>query len=209
MDSRPRPTSCAPTLRGAPSLVPSPGQPQPTPTRDLVRRKPSKAGAGAHTPASWGGEARRACPRGRDGPRLTSAGFSSVLSRPRLPRPALRSSAQPWAGVGVGGRPLCHEVARPTPCVWRTPSAGGFVCPSPSVLVCPAAALWALDAGHFTLLGRGPRALSGPCGDAPPRRGPAGVPFPGGLRTTVSLSRPAFVNRRIDKRPEGWSPQIY
>lgn len=84
--SRPRPTSWARVLRGAPFLVPSPWQPEPASALGSLQRDRSRAGAGAHTPANRGGAALKACPRGRDGPRLPSAGFSSVLARPHRPQ---------------------------------------------------------------------------------------------------------------------------
>lgn len=154
----PRPTSWAPVLR-----APLPGP--------LTRAARASAAAGSRAdgaelsrsgsphPSDPGPGGARGLPSGgRDGP---PPHLRAILVGSVPPPP---SCAPPWAG---GSSSVLRGCA-PAPCGGRAPSAGPSVCPAPSVRVCPAAALWALDAAHRTSPWRGPRALSGPNGDAPP-----------------------------------------
>lgn len=119
-------------------------EPEPEPT-------PQRTGAGRRSGTALGGGTAPASPP-RDSRRFWPASAFAARGPPRGP------ARRP----GPGGRPLCARVALRARCVRRAPSAGLSVCPAPSVRVCPAAALWALDAAHGTPHWRGPRALSGP-----------------------------------------------
>ena len=116
--------SWARDLRGAPSPAPSPGQPERAAARLRELRERSRAGAGVHTPEGQGGAGAQGLPSGAGrAPGLTSAGFSSVLSRPRRPRPAPASCSQSGRGAALSStaqsRPLlasvrCHPPGCPS-----------------------------------------------------------------------------------------------
>lgn len=142
---------------------------EPTPQQPGAGRHSGPAPAGGTAPASPLRDSRLSCPA------------------PAALGPPLQPALLPWRG----GRLLRCGATRlywPASCVRRASSAGLSICPAPSVLVSPAAALWALDASHFTALRRCRWALADPCRDAPLRRGPVEVPFLDGLRTTPGLS---------------------
>lgn len=185
-----------------PARFPGPGPPRRPLPGTLTRAAPAGAGAGPRAEAAEPGRSRSPRPsgpgRGRHSgpalgggtaPDLTSAGFSSVLSRPRRPRHAPRPARSPWLGVRPGAPGPRVRSVRPLGAV-----RGLSVCPARSVRERPAAALWALDAAHLPSLRSGPWALSGrwcclgPWRDAPQRQGSVGAPFSGRLRITWGLA---------------------
>ena len=127
--SRPRQIPWARDLRGAPSPTPSPGQPERAAARLRWRRQRSRAGAGVHTPEGQGGAGAQGLPSGAGrASGLTSAGFSSVLSRPRRPRPAPASCTQSGRGAALSSaaprRPLLAAVRRHQPGVRLSRAVG-------------------------------------------------------------------------------------